>query len=171
MQKDGVYYYVDYSEEVQRKGIREGFGGDPYAMTRYYFEILAQFPQRQNPDIIAHFDLVTKFNEGGKLFDEDDPRYWKPALETMEYLCAKERMFEINTGAMSRGYRSVPYPSARLLRALREFGGRIVLNCDSHSVDTVCSFLPEAAEIARACGFESHCVLTSCGWQEVALGE
>ena len=171
MQKDGVYYYVDYSEENFRQNVKEGFGGDPYRLTAYYFDILAQFPDRMDFDIVAHFDLVTKFNEGGKLFDEDDPRYWKPALETMEYLCSKGYMFEINTGAMSRGYRTVPYPSMRLLRALRDFSGSIVFNCDSHSVDTVCSFLPEAVEVARLCGFRTHRILTGAGWQEVPLGE
>ena len=171
MQKDGIYYYVDYSEEVLRKAIREGFGGDPYAMTGYYYGILAQFPEKMDLDIVAHFDLVTKFNEGGKLFDEEDPRYRKPALEAMEYLCSKGLMFEINTGAMSRGYRTAPYPSRQLLCDLHDFGGSIVLNCDSHSVDTVCSFLPEAAELARACGFRTHRILTAQGWQEVPLGE
>lgn len=171
MQKDGIYYYVDYSEENLRNNIKEGFGGDPYRMTAYFFDIVAQFPEKMNFDVVAHFDLVTKFNEGGKMFDEDDPRYWKPALEAMEYLCSKGYAFEINTGAMSRGYRSAPYPSMRLLRALHDFGGSIVLNCDSHSVQTVCSFLPEAAEIAQACGFRTHRILTPNGWKEVPLGE
>ena len=80
-------------------------------------------------------------------------------------------MFEINTGAMSRGYRTMPYPSMRLLRALRDFGGSIVFNCDSHSVNTVCSFLPEAEKVAEACGFRTHRILTPNGWQEVPLGE
>lgn len=171
MEKDGVYYYVDYSEELLRQAIREGFGGDPYKMTAYYYDIVAQFPDRMDFDFVAHFDLVTKFNEGGELFDEEDPRYWKPALETMEYLTKRGYAFEINTGAMSRGYRTVPYPSERLLRALREFGGSIVFCCDSHGVDTVCSYLPEAAELAAFCGFRTHRILTPDGWQEVPLGE
>ena len=105
------------------------------------------------------------------MFDEEDPRYWKPALETMEYLVKEGYAFEINTGAISRGYRTAPYPSKRLLRALREFGGSIVFGSDSHSVSTVCSYLPEAIELARECGFQTHCVLTKNGWQEVALDE
>ena len=171
MQKDGVYYYVDYSWEVLQKNIEEAFGGDPYAMTAYYFQVLAQFPDRMDFDIVAHFDLVTKFNEGNRMFDEDDPRYWKPALETMEHLVQKGYTFEVNTGAISRGYRTVPYPSKRLMKALHDFGGSIVFGCDSHAVDTVCSYLPEAAELARECGFRSHRILTPTGWQEVGLEE
>lgn len=171
MQKDGVYYYVDYSREVLQKAVGEGFGGDPYAMTAYFYQVVAQFPQRMQFDFVGHFDLVTKFNEDGCMFDEDDPRYWKPALEAMEHLAKLGYAFEINTGAMSRGYRTVPYPSKRFLKALHDFGGSIVFGCDSHSADTVCSYLPEATALARECGFQTHRVLTPNGWQEVALGE
>ena len=171
MQKDGVYYFVDHSPEMQEKAIREGFGGDPYAMTSYYYQILARFPEKMQFDIVAHFDLVTKFNESGRMFDEEDPRYWKPALETMEYLAKMGYAFEINTGAISRGYRTVAYPSKRLLKALHDFGGSIVFGSDSHAVDTVCSYLPEAMELAQECGFRTHRVLTQNGWQERALGE
>ena len=171
MQKDGIYYYVDYSEDLLRKAIDEGFGGDPYAMTSYYFQVIARFPERMKFDFVGHYDLVTKFNEGGRIFDEDNPKYWKPALETMEYLVKMGYPFEINTGAISRGYRTSPYPSKRLLKALRDFGGRIVFGCDSHAVNTVCSYLPEATEFARECGFQTHLVLTQRGWQEVALGK
>ncbi len=171
MQKDGVYYYVDNCPEMQETAIREGFGGDPYAMTAYYYRVLAEFPQKMQFDAVAHYDLITKFNEGGRVFDEEDPRYWKPALETMEYLTKLGYAIEINTGALCRGFRSVVYPSRRLLKALCDFGGSIIFGSDSHSVGTVCSYLPEAIELARECGFRTHRVLTHNGWQEVALGE
>lgn len=169
--KDGALYYVDYSPQLQQQAIREAFGGDPYAMTACYFETVARLPEKLKFDIVAHFDLVTKFNEGGRMFDEDDPRYWKPALEAMEHLTKLGYAFEINTGAVIRGFRTVPYPSGRLLKALCDFGGSIVFGADSHSVDTVCSGLPEAVELAAACGFQTHRVLTQNGWQEVPLGE
>lgn len=171
MLKDGIYYYVDFSQEMLETAIAEGFGGDPYAMTTHFFQSFAQFPEKMDFDFVGHFDLVTKFNEGYKMFDEDDPRYWKPALETMEYLVKRGYPFEINTGAVCRGYRTTPYPSKRLLRALHDFGGSIVFGCDSHTVDTVCGYLPEATELARECGFRTHRILTKTGWQEVPLGE
>ena len=171
MLKDGIYYFVDHSPEMQQKAIREGFGGDPYAMTAYYYQLLAQFPEKMRFDIVAHFDLVTKFNEYGQVFDEEDPRYRKPALEAMEYLVQKGYAFEINTGAISRGYRTKPYPSMAFLKDLREFGGSIVFGSDTHAVDSVSCYLPEAQALAAECGFRTHRILTKNGWQEVPLGE
>ena len=50
--------------------------------------------------------------------------------------------FELNTGAISRGYRGVPYPAPKMLRWLAEKGARFLLSSDSHAPGTLC------------CGFE-----------------
>lgn len=171
MEFGGEIYYVDETKENLQKAIREGFGNDPYKMTAYYFSIVADIPNKTHCDFIGHFDLVTKFNEDGSIFDPEDARYVKPALEVIEALCQGDAVFEINTGAMSRGYRTEPYPSKTLLTAIHDFGGAIVLNCDSHHVDHICSHLPEVMELARSCGFRTHRVLTPAGWQEAPLGE
>ena len=44
-------------------------------------------------------------------------------------------IFEINTGAMFRGYRTEPYPSLPLLRRMKELGCKIMINGDSHSTE------------------------------------
>jgi histidinol phosphatase-like PHP family hydrolase len=58
---------------------------------------------------------------------------------------------------MSRGYRSAPYPSAALLKELCACGGRILINSDSHSADTIGYGFKQAQELAVACGFKSVC--------------
>ena len=66
-------------------------------------------------DIIGHFDLVTKFNADGSLFDTNDPRYisaWKNAADK---LIATPAVFEVNTGGMARGYTKTPYPEKSII--------------------------------------------------------
>lgn len=46
-------------------------------------------------------------------------------------------VFEINTGAMSKGYRTAPYPAADQIEYIRSRGGLLILNSDSHAVTTV----------------------------------
>ena len=163
----GAFFSVDNTPEILQQGIREHFGGDPYAMTKTYFESVATVLDVTNCDIIGHFDLVTKFNEGGRLFDESDRRYLAPALEAAEYLSKKGGVFEINTGAMSRGYRTAPYPSRTLLRAIHDFGGAVVLSSDAHSCDAVCGYFADAVELAESCGFDTQRVLLDGKWKEV----
>lgn len=62
-------------------------------------------------------------------------------------------IFEINTGAISRGYRRTPYPHRALLTYLHDHGGRVTLSTDSHRADTVDFGLDLAADLARQTGF------------------
>ena len=48
------------------------------------------------------------------------------------------KVFEINTGAISRGYRTQPYPSADIRSYIKAKGGTFILSGDSHSADTLC---------------------------------
>ena len=53
------------------------FGGDIYTFAEEYYKRLARVVEKTNCDIIAHFDLVSKYNEVSNLFDENHPRYVK----------------------------------------------------------------------------------------------
>ena len=50
---------------------------------------------------MGHFDLLTKFNEGDRLFDAGAPRYLDAAMGALDTLLKEDVLFEINTGAMS----------------------------------------------------------------------
>ena len=56
------------------------------ALAEAYFETAATLPERTGCDIVAHFDLIAKFNEGNALFNGEDPRYraaWRQAADTL----------------------------------------------------------------------------------------
>lgn len=168
--KDGCYLSSDASPESFVQGVREHFGGDYCAFAAACFQREAAFALESGCQIVGHFDLVTKFNQGGKLFDEEDPRYVRVALEALE--TAMERrdlIFEINTGGISRGWRTTPYPAPFLLKAIREKGGRICISSDSHHRDTITYGFSQAAALAESCGFREAWVLTKNGFQAVGL--
>ena len=89
-------------------------------------------------DIIGHFDLISKFNEAGALFDEADPRYIAASRAAADALLKTGKPFEINTGAISRGYRTAPYPSKALRDYIRQKGGSFLLSSDSHAKESLC---------------------------------
>lgn len=169
VEKNGMYYCVDESPEVLEQGIREGFGGDVYALTKRFFEIEAEVVSRTNATFIGHFDLVTKFNEGSRYFDPMDKRYRTAALSAMDALLETGRPFEINTGGMYRGLRTEPYPSLQLLRDLKERRGKILLSSDSHDGASLGFRFAEVAQAAKEIGFDSVLVLKKDGWEEFKL--
>ena len=87
----------------------------------------------------------------------------------MERLAAAGKIFEINTGAISRGYRTTPYPSAPLLQALREMDGKILFTADAHHAEDICCAYDPAVQLAKDCGFTQHWILTADGFVPEAL--
>lgn len=135
--KDGVYAAVDHTPEILKDARDRLFGGDIYALAENYYRRVALLPQKHRFRIVGHFDLVSKFNESEPLFDPCHPRYvaaWQAAADS---LLKTHRLFEINTGAISRGWKTEPYPSREMIRYIRERGGTFLLSSDSHSKETL----------------------------------
>ncbi len=132
VKKNGIYYDVDESHEGFLKNIREAWNGDVYTFIEDYYATVERLAQKADIDIIGHIDLVTKFNENEALFSEKNERYIAAAKNAVRTLAKMNRPFEINTGAMYRGYRTTPYPSAMLLKIIKECGGSVVISSDCH---------------------------------------
>lgn len=165
---DGQYHVADWDAESLAACQRESFHGDAYAMIRAYYDAVGRMAAKA-PTILGHIDLISKFNENGDFFDEEDPRYRSAALEALHTASPRETLLEINTGAMSRGYRTVPYPALFFLKEWRAMGGRIILTADAHSAGAIVFGYAQAAEMARAAGFERSTVLTLPGREERPL--
>ena len=162
---------VDWNAEKFLQFAREYYGGDCLVMAEAYYRLEAEVADRTGCQIVGHFDLITKFNEGGRLFPENDRRYRNAALEALTALLERDVIFEINTGAISRGYRSTPYPAPFLLKAIRERNGRVCITSDTHSDQTITCAFSMAAELARDCGFQEIWNLTPRGFQPVGLAD
>ena len=132
-----------------------------------YFDTVGGIIEATDCDVVGHFDLITKFCEGSAAApDTSDERYiaaWQRAvdrifdacearykegrrnrLETLGLLEAGGKpVFEINTGAISKGYRTMPYPSAEQIGYIKNKGGVLILSSDSHAAGTICSGFEE----------------------------
>ena len=111
-------------------------------------------------------------SQGSCFFDTSDPRYisaWKKAVDNIFAECAEryktgyrnrlelpgileagdKPVFEINTGAISRGYRKTPYPAADQISYIKSKGGILILSSDSHSAAAVCSGFGQFTELMQ----------------------
>lgn len=165
---EGGRYPVDWDPETLERCLRENFSGNSLMLAEYYYDEVRRMAERK-PTILGHIDLIAKFNEDGYFFDEADPGYRSAALAALHSADPRETLLEINTGAMSRGYRSAPYPALFLLREWRAMGGRIILTADAHSAGAVAYGYAQAAELAREAGFARSVLLTRRGREERPL--
>jgi len=129
---------VDWRADLIVKGVEKYFGGDIYALAEAYFRKAATFAQKKGIDIIGHIDVMTKFNEQTLLFDTEHPRYKQAWMDAVDELLTLSVPFEINTGAISRGYRTTPYPEFAIAKYIRSRGGRLILSSDAHSTKDLC---------------------------------
>lgn len=137
VKKDGVYIPVDESAKRQIDAVNTLYGGDFYAFVADYYKIIADVYEKTKCDIIGHFDLITKFNEDGALFDTSDIRYKDSSSAALEKLLNTPALFETNTGAISRGYRKTPYPEEFIIDRIAKSKKPFVLSSDSHKKETL----------------------------------
>ena len=133
-----AYLPVDESPELQKDMVERYYASDWYAMAEDYFDTVSHVVEKTGCDIIGHFDLVSKFNEKRRFFDESHPRYKAAWQRAADMLLETGKPFEINMGAVSRGWRNVPYPRPEMIRHIIERGGRFVLSSDAHRSEDLC---------------------------------
>ena len=134
------YVAVDNTAEELKDAADKYFAGDFYSLIEEYYHLVGMVAEKTGADIIGHFDLITKFQEKEPLFDEKNERYVKAWQAAADKLIKADIPFEINYGAISRGYRTTPYPSKEIQAYILEQGGRFILSSDSHHKDTIANF-------------------------------
>ena len=165
----GEFCSVDLSAQDTLNAINKHCGGDPIIYAKAYFEALARVEEDTQCDIVGHFDLLTKFDERAAIFDTSDPRYIKAGLEALDALLEKNVIFEVNTGAMARGYRTTPYPAPIFLHRIAEKRGNIVLSSDAHNKDYLTYGFDKALQLIKASGIGSVLTMTKDGWKNIAI--
>ena len=165
--------YVGFDRDVPTVDgiIKSYFGGDGMAFARAYYAHLAELPLHNDFDIIGHFDIHAKLNETLHAFDETSKEYLSLAYEALDALAGKIPFAEINTGAIARGYRSVPYPTLPILKEMKRRGFGILFTSDCHDRRYLDCAFREACALAREAGYEEYYVLREGGFAPLPLAD
>ena len=161
IKRGDTYYSIDGGKEKLRLVVDKCFGGDFDAFAEEYFSLVCEVAEKIKPDIIGHFDLIMKYCEQIELPESD--RYLAAAKRAIERLIPLGIPFEINTGAMSRGLRTTPYPSKTLLKFMFDSGAKIVFSSDCHNKDFLEYGFDLAEKMALEAGFTEHGIITENG--------
>ncbi|MBQ7486620.1 MAG: histidinol-phosphatase HisJ family protein [Clostridia bacterium] len=154
---------VDNTPEELRQTVNEHFGGDADAAAACYFRELLKVAAEPRVQICGHFDLLLKFNEQQRIFNPESCAYQVAAKTALDALLDAGKVFEINTGAISRGWRSVPYPERRWLTEIAKRGGQVLLASDAHRAAHVATFFEESEMLLRSLGFDHVVELAADG--------
>ena len=166
---NGNWYAVDHCKADFDKCI-SAFGGMDNTLKAFY-SATVKAALRDNIDIVGHIDLIGKFNETNEYFDPTDKRYLDLVFSTIDAILEKRTdiVFEVNTGAISRGYRTTPYPDSFIIKEMKRLGFGVVISSDCHQKHLMDCWFTEAEELLRACGYKERHILTKEGFVPVPL--
>lgn len=162
-------FAVDNNPGELAEGIRTVFNGDTKEAVGYYFSLQREMLLRSDCTILGHADLIRKFNGTLALFSEDEEWYKKELKATAKAIAQSDVIVEINTGAISRGYMTTPYPSDYFLSLLYERNVPITISSDAHTAEGIDCAFEQAAELAKRIGYTEKAVISSDGIQFTAL--
>lgn len=159
-----VHYYKPNENEVYaldikspdklKSTIENVFEGDPLKLAETYYKLVADLPNKLGKiDMVGHFDLLLKSNDRDNLIDTSSKKYREIVNETLRTLIKKVQVFEINTGAIARGVKKVPYPEDWVLKEIKAIGGKVLLNSDCHIAEKMTCWFDEGLELVKNCGF------------------
>ena len=162
------YYPIDSNYGYFQKCL-EVFRYDACHLARTYYENFCDYIKRRKPDIIGHFDLITKFDETSGSYFLENAEYQKIAEQYAREMAKTGCLFEVNTGAISRGFRSTPYPASHVLRVLQKENCGLILSSDSHSAETLTFYFEETKYLLKDIGFQHIYVIKDNSFQKVTL--
>lgn len=163
------YHNFDRPDYMVEKIINEHFGGDGTKYMKACYRSMTKLPEYGNFDIVGHFDLVSMHSEKRNFFDIESKEYLNAAIEAAEALKGKIPFFEVNTGAMARGHKSIPYPSVEIIKELKRLGFGAVITSDCHNMINLDYGFDIAEEVLKAGGFKEKYILTDNGFTAVPI--
>lgn len=155
LEHNGKIYPIDYSQEQFDEMLKEGYQNDINALAKDYYLAIERQAQNPNIQIIGHLDLIAKYNEDQTYYCFDDPKILSYAKVAIEQLVKAGKIFEMNSGAMARGYRNSPYPSIELLKLIYEANGKILINTDCHDKEYLDYGMQICLDLAKQIGFKT----------------
>ncbi len=156
--------WIDYSP-ADTTGLAADLGG-PEALQLAYFSAVTTMVATLQPDVIAHLDLIRKYEPADFGFSARVERVIETTLEAIH---ASGGVIEVNCAAFRNGYGPV-YPLPQVLERAQAMGIRVTLGDDSHGVETVGVGLEQSLAAISAAGYKSAVYLTRAdGWREAPL--
>ena len=154
--------------EVYDEGLQKFFDGDIRRAVRRFFEQSNEMIENEQFDIIAHFDKI-KMHNRERYFHEDEPWYRRLALETLDLICEKGLVMEINTRGIYKKRYNGFYPSPWLMEEACKMGVPAIISADAHHFSEITLEFEAAEEALKKAGYRSVVNFKDGRWVEVPL--
>lgn len=98
---------ANFCFDFSKQAFEYAFKQKGSVILKRYFELLVEAMQKNSYDIVAHVDLINKYNDDGNYFPEDG-WYEKQIKKTLYWMKQKKIALEVNMGGVAFTRRLVP---------------------------------------------------------------
>lgn len=166
---DEDIYGVDCNFEEFKKTIFDYFSGNVRKMVGEFYSRIIQMVDKFRPEIIGHFDLIKINNFNMQFFSEDEKWYIDEVMKVLDYISSKGTMLDVNTGGITRGYLTEPYPSAWALRESARLKIPVTLNSDAHRPEHIDGNFELVTQILKDAGYREKMIMRGGKWESSEL--
>jgi histidinol-phosphatase (PHP family) len=169
LMEDGTPWNFDSGKEWFKKGLCELFNDDIKKLVSFYYSQIQEMISNEKTDIVAHLDLIKKYNEGNAFFNENEKWYRDIAFGTLDLIAKSGSILEVNTRGVLKKLNTEFYPSDFILRRSLELNIPVCLSSDAHQARHVMALLPEACELLKNIGYKEIFMLDKNVWVPVSI--
>lgn len=139
--------------ECHTDGFKEGKDQLSYNMT-YFMEMYKVVKMYKGYSVLAHMDLIRRFDKGHELAFE---KVEDIVADILKVVIEDGKGIELNTSWHRYGLDG-PTPSLGILKLYRDLGGRIItLGSDSHRPSQLTKGIKEDMELLKSLGYKEFC--------------
>lgn len=141
---DLEFWNQDYQRGKTQKEYNEG----------YYDEMLRLVKSYKNYSVLAHMDLITRYDNDGVYSFE---KIKNKITEILKIVISDGKGIELNTSSKRYGL-SDSTPCRDILTLYYNLGGNIItIGSDSHKPEQLGAYIQEGKELLRSIGFTQYC--------------
>jgi len=155
---------IDEGQEIFEKGLQEIYKGDIKKVVKDYYKLMRNMLKLENPDILAHPDLIKMNNKEEKYFSEKESWYRQEVMDTLKAVAKSSSILEVNTGGIARGKTDSLYPSTWILEEAYQMRIPITLSSDAHKPEQITAKFKEAAVLLNSIGYKEIYILHKKTW-------
>lgn len=167
--EDGTILNIDKHKYIFKKAIKELYLNNVKNLVKEYYYNINLMIQNDTPDIIAHLDLVNKFNEESYFFNSNEKWYKNLITETLELIKQKGSIIEINCRSKYLKILNNYSPEKAIINQIKNFNIPITINGDIHSPKEFENYWENTLFYLKNITFEHLTIIDDKAYREIKI--
>lgn len=162
-------WFIDGPERsIWLDGFKNAYSGDIRKAVKAYYEQVSQMVEKEQPDVVGHFDKV-KMHNRGEYFQEEEDWYKDLVHDSLEVVKQKGCIVEVNTRGLYKKRSESLFPDLLVLREMKEMNIPVTISSDAHDPHEINLKLQYASSKLQEAGYKEVYIFKDESWLSIPL--